>query len=146
MTLERGDLEIAHAILALAREPGALDGFIADLERTLSRDPNVRPALRVDADGRWLITPDGRRVELRVDLGRVLFALIEHRLSAPCEPIGFAALAACGWPDEKLAAHVALERARVAITDLRNAGLAPWILASEHGWLVDPTLELSLRS
>ncbi|MEM6926014.1 MAG: tetratricopeptide repeat protein, partial [Myxococcota bacterium] len=88
--------------------------------------------------GEWFEPPRQPRVSLehRPTLGRVLAHLVVQRRDAPGTPSDVAALFAAGWPGEQATPSSAANRVRVALSNLRKAGLGPVLDREEAGWLL----------
>jgi predicted ATPase len=92
---------------------------------------------------------EGERVHVRgrgwVDLSarpallRIARFLVERRTSHPGEPHPAQAIAAAGWPGEKIKSDAAAIRVRVALAHLRKLGFGEVLLRTRSGWYFDPS-------
>ena len=149
-----------HLDLAEARAAEAVgDAATAQQIRARVRDALAQPAsgyegriaqrlcrAALDHGAGTLVVRDGGAScvigEAVLDLARrgapraLLVALARHRLDHPGRPLSWSALAAAGWPDERVLAHAARNRVKVAIAWLRRAGLRELIQSDARGyWL-----------
>jgi len=149
-----------HLDLAEARAADAAgDAATAQRIRARVRDALAQPAsgyegriaqrlcrAALDHGAATLVVRDGGTScvigETVLDLARraaaraLLVALAHHRLDHPGRPLSWSALAAAGWPDERVLAHAARNRVKVAIAWLRRAGLRELIQSDARGyWL-----------
>lgn len=110
----------------------------------LAEESRVR--LAVDGAGRWFRLDDeaaqdtGRRTAVR----RLLLALSRAHAEAPGVPIARDELIAAVWAGEKMAPVSAKNRLHVALSQLRKLGMRDHILTEEHGYLLDPSIDLSI--
>jgi len=120
------------------------------LERAMRNQRGTRDegtdALVVAVDGAWFKPPRGKRIELekRRALRRVLLTLVQHRVDTPGEPISIEAIVRGGWPGERMREDAALNRAKVALTRLRQLGIQRLLQSVEAGHLLDPTVPIVL--
>lgn len=84
----------------------------------------------------------GRRGSLR----RVLLALLVEHRERPGKSTSGEALAAHGWPDERIRAESASARLRVTIATLRKLGLRELLLTRDDGYLIDPEVRIVVAS
>lgn len=98
--------------------------------------------LRIGSRGTWFEAPSRKRKDLAKHAAarRILLALVQRRESAPGRGIRLEELQEAGWPDETLVPEAAANRTHVALALLRKAGLKPWLLRAEDGYLLDPKL------
>lgn len=137
-------LEFTHR---LARERAALDGGIdaleADSEVGRRRETDRRPRLEVGRAGYWFRVDSGKVVALhrRRPLRALLMALAER--SDPSLPLGYDALVAAGWPNERVLRHAGIVRLRTAIATLRRMGLRDTLITTGDGYalMADVALE-----
>jgi predicted ATPase len=103
-------------------------------------------ALRVSRDCSALELRDGTRVELgvRSPARRLLLGLVTRHLRAPGDPSTIAALAAEGWPGERIDPRAAKNRVHVALAELRRAGLRDLVCRSPRGYFLDPTATIAV--
>lgn len=82
------------------------------------------------------------RVDLpaRSPLRRILDRLVQARLEAPGEVLSIDDLIAAGWPDERIGADAALNRAYVALANLRKRGLRDVIVSSAGGYALSQSV------
>ena len=71
---------------------------------------------------------------------RILATLLQRREQAAGEASDAAALAAAGWPGERILAAAAANRVRVALSSLRKAGLGAALVRGDGGWWLDPAV------
>jgi hypothetical protein len=120
-------------------------------ERMLaSRLPSTAPAAApvvVDAEGHWLMTSDGRRTSLarKATLRRLLRRLVDARFATPSQVVRSDELIELGWPGERVAHDAAMNRLRVAMARLRQAGLEAMLVSERGGYWLDPKLPLDRR-
>jgi hypothetical protein len=107
-------------------------------------DPN---ALVVGTAGRWFQPPGAARINLgrRGPLRRVLFSLVERRLSSPGLGLNVRALIEVGWPGERILHDAALQRAYTTVQRLRALGLQQVLVTSDDGYLLSPTLAVRVE-
>lgn len=142
-----------RARVAIARDEGgnrflsdAVDLLVVDLKEWDADfgtiDAGQGNALRLAVDGKWFELFGGPRVDLqrRANLRRILVALAEQRLQAPGAGIKAHDLFAIGWPGESVLPDTALKRVYIGIWTLRGLGLAPVLLSSADGYLLDPAV------
>ncbi|MEO0605887.1 MAG: hypothetical protein AAF211_30940, partial [Myxococcota bacterium] len=103
-------------------------------------------AWRFSPDGAWFEPPREPRVSLehRPTLGRVLAHLVVQRRDAPGASSDVTALFAAGWPGEQATPASAANRVRVALSNLRKAGLAPVLERAEAGWRLSTDARVSV--
>jgi hypothetical protein len=127
---------------ALAKEMAA-----ADVERP-PRSAARAAGFVVARDASWFEVPGGHeRVYVdRPAWRRLLLALVHERLGGRGEGQGLTTdeLVAAGWPDERLVASSGRNRAWVALSGLRAAGIEPVLVRRRGRYLVDPDVETSL--
>lgn len=104
----------------------------------------VSGCLRLGPEGRWAVTPDGRRVELaRKRAPRLLLlALATAHARAPGHALTLGELVLAGWPGERLRASAAEHRAYTAIWALRKELLGEALLTRDDGYLLRPDLRV----
>ncbi len=149
----QGALDAAAAMLAdiddSESERGRLAGSSMDvrfavrmLRRTVARlgITHTASGLEIGPDARWFAFAEGPRVDLsrRGTLRKILLALAALRTESPDQGITVEALAALGWPGERMLAEAASTRVRVAIATLRKLGLRHALLTRDDGYLLDP--------
>jgi predicted ATPase len=115
----------------------------AGLEAIASEDEASPDALVVAEDGAWFRCPRGEKVDLRSrkNLQRLLVTLTQHRIGARGEPLSLEALFRGGWPGDRADSTSAANRARVAVTRLRQLGLGE-LLVFEGGYFLDPNVRV----
>jgi hypothetical protein len=111
--------------------------------------PESTNALLVAADGRWFQPPGvAERVSLFRNraLRRIMQAFAEARLTAPGRALGWEQVLALGWPGEQMLPTAGAHRVRVAISTLRGRGLREILLSRDDGYLLDPTVLVTLAN
>ena len=114
------------------------------LER-ITRARSDRARVIVQRDGRYVVRGDGR-VDLsqRAALRNLLRTLVETLPStaggADAAPRTATALIAAGWPGESIMPRAAKNRLHVALTTLRQLGLAAAIRTENHAYTLDPEI------
>ncbi len=95
--------------------------------------------LLVGPAARWFEPPDGQRVDIsrRHSARLILDALVEARLRAPGERLDVDALAAAGWPEDRIDAKQAANRVYVVVAFLRKHGLRDLLVRDSHGYALD---------
>jgi predicted ATPase len=103
-------------------------------------------ALQVSDDCSLIELPGGARVELgeRAPARRLLRGLVARHLRAPGDPLTVGALAAQGWPGERIDARAAKNRVHVALAELRRSGLRELVHRSPRGYFLDPALRVEV--
>lgn len=133
-----GDRAALRAALAGAppagRDPDAL--LLQCLATELATEVG---AWRIAADGTQVEDPDGRRIDLsrHAANARILARLLAERRAGD-GALDVAALAAAGWPGERILPAAAASRVRVALSALRRAGLEPLVERAGGGWRLRP--------
>ncbi|MEN0062313.1 MAG: hypothetical protein AAGA48_09180 [Myxococcota bacterium] len=95
---------------------------------------------RIEVRGRWHMPPGASRQPVKGAANqRVLAYLATLRQDEPGAEADTEALAAAGWPGERLVAKAAGNRVRVALSTLRRAGLTAWIERGDQGWYLAMT-------
>jgi hypothetical protein len=104
--------------------------------------------LEVDARGRWFRRDGGDSVRFgsKPVLRRLLSALTTARVDAPGRTISTDELIASSWPGERMAPRSALRRLQVAISRLRDLGLAGIIHHDADGYLLAPSADVTFSS
>ncbi len=99
--------------------------------------------LRISAD-RARLELDGARIDLSSygATRRVFALLLEERIERRGSAVSTGALIGAGWPGERLAPRAALNRLRVAVAQLRRAGLSA-LQTVRGGYRLDPDLHVS---
>lgn len=107
----------------------------------------ARRALAIEDEGRRLVLPDGRAIDLsrRKNVRLVLHALAVARRDRPGEPVLADVLLEAGWPGERMRADAATKRLHTAIWTLRTVGLEGLLLTQGEGYLLDPRTDLRLE-
>ena len=100
------------------------------------RDAASSARLVLHREARWLRLPCGRAIDCGRHklLRRLLVALAAARLDRAGEPLAWSALAAAGWPDERILPGAARNRIHVALSRLRRLGIGPWLEHVPDGW------------
>jgi predicted ATPase len=106
----------------------------------------ARRALSIEDDGRRVVLPDGRAIDLsrRKNVRLVLLALARARRDAPGAPVLPPTLLEAGWPGERMRADAATKRLHTAIWTLRSVGLEGLLVTEGEGYLLDPRTDLVL--
>ena len=103
--------------------------------------PDQRRALRIGPAGESFALPgEEGAVDLsrRAPLSRVLLLLATRRREAPGEPVPVEDVIRAGWPDERIDARSALNRAYVALATLRKLGLRGILQTTAGGYCLHP--------
>lgn len=127
--------------IASANESGSGASLLVSLAQAqLSRLP-ASEAYLVAEDGSWFESPDGARVsfEERPSMRGVLAALATA--DAEGRRVSRQALFEAGWPGEQILDSAASSRVRVALSQIRKAGL-DIIERGEGGWQLAPDAAL----
>ena len=148
-SLENPHLRVAcEALAAAARGEAAqvttaASSASSEVRRALALSGAVR-ALVIDSDGKRVVLPDGRVVDLsrRKSVRLVLMALAVARRDAPGTPVSAEALVEAGWSGERMRADAATKRLHTAIWTLRSAGLEALLVTEGEGYLLDPRINL----
>jgi tetratricopeptide (TPR) repeat protein len=112
-------------------------------------NPGSTNALLVAADGRWFQPPGAAERESLFRnraLRRIMQAFAEARLSSPGRALGWEEVLALGWPGEQMLPTAGAHRVRVAISTLRGRGLRDLLLSRDDGYLLDPTVVVTLAN
>jgi hypothetical protein len=90
----------------------------------------------------------GRKLDLqrRGPLRRVLLALLEQRRRHPGVPLSVEAVAAAGWPGERVQHESAVARVYTTVNRLRALGLGKGLVTRDDGYLLDPSLVVRQKS
>lgn len=99
-------------------------------------------ALVVFAGGRGFQAPGSSPVALpeRSPLRRILAHFAERRIEAPGEIVTLEDIVRAGWPTEKIGSDAALNRAYVALANLRKLGLRGLLLNGGGGYALSQAL------
>jgi DNA-binding SARP family transcriptional activator len=102
-------------------------------------------ALVVEDEGRRVVLPDGRAIDLsrRKNVRLVLCALARARRDAPGVVVSPEALLAAGWAGEKMRADAATKRLHTAIWTLRSVGFEALLVTEGEGYMLDPRVAIS---
>lgn len=127
--------EIRFAVRCLARA--------TKVEDAVPSSPDQREIV-VAEDGAWIRTSAGGVLVLsrRPVLRRLVSALVKEREKSPGKALSTARLLRHVWPNEKMLESAAMNRLYVAITRLRDEGLADAIVRTAEGYLLSPDLGL----
>jgi predicted ATPase/predicted negative regulator of RcsB-dependent stress response len=92
-------------------------------------------------------TPEGEIIALhtRPQLQRILKVLAERRLALPGQAVTQQELLDAGWPSERMQPAAAMNRMKVALSTLRKLGLRELLQRTEHGYFLDPKVDLALE-
>jgi hypothetical protein len=141
---ERTTITLSAEVLALPFiEPdAAATDFFEKL--LMNRLPST---VIVDAEGHWLTASNGRRTSLarKATLRRLLRRLVDARFATPGQGVRSEELIELGWPGERVAHDAAMNRLRVAMARLRQAGLDTMLISERGGYWLDPSLPLERR-
>jgi hypothetical protein len=137
--LAPGDvLQCGEALLFLQSLPGG-ECFTP----VAQRDPlAVWPAELAASDQCSFEVAPGRKLDLqrRGPLRRVLLALLEQRRCHPGTPLSVDAVAAAGWPGQRIQHESAVARVYTTVNRLRALGLGKGLVTRDDGYLLDPKL------
>jgi predicted ATPase len=99
--------------------------------------PGARHELVVWSGGS-AFTPPGHQEPVPLPAGSPLRRILEHlvtcRLESPGEVVSIDEVIHAGWPDEKIGAEAALNRAYVALSSLRKKGLRGVLVSTAGGY------------
>jgi hypothetical protein len=73
----------------------------------------------------------------------MLRVLVEHRRSAPGQPVSPGVIAKAVWPDQPLAPRAAASRIYVVVSELRKLGLEEAIARQTGGYLLHPAVAIN---
>ncbi len=121
--------------------------FARRLLRARLRSAPGQRSLVIGEDGATFQLPEGDDVidlARRAPLRRLVLALARHRVESPGEALGLDDLLEAGWPGEHIAHEAAVNRLHVALATLRKLGLRTVLLTGERGYLLDPTVPITL--
>ncbi len=101
---------------------------------------NPLATLEIATDGRWVVLPDGARLDLSRHRAQRLLALrlAQARLEHPGEGVAVEELLVTGWPGERIQPTSGAQRVYTAIGNLRRRGLDALLLRQDDGYLLDP--------
>jgi predicted ATPase len=122
----------------------------SDLRRTLAwvtragGDTPASPPLGIGPEAHWVLTPLGVTIDLsrRRALRLALLTLAEARRDSPGVGLTWEAMAAAGWPGERMRGETALKRVHTAIWTLRKLGLEGVVITRDDGYLLDPAVPI----
>lgn len=142
-------LDEARAAVLAALDANALAVRMA--ARALSSVVD-RLAARADAPARITIARDGSWIEIAEHRSsvegtaprRLAVFLARSRFDHPGRPLSVDVLFDAGWPGDDAAEEKRANRVRVALTQLRKAGLRHALLSQPEGYLLDPTIPIEL--
>ena len=77
-------------------------------------------------------------------LGRFLGVLVHARIESPGETVSNSELLERCWPGECVQPEAGLRRVRESVRRLRRLGLEPLLVTADGGYLLDPTVPVSL--
>ncbi len=147
--LSRGEAHDADEVVrraeALVRAASSDDSRFAfrALSAIAKNQRNETRALVVGEGGRSFRLPGSTEVvglPERSPLRRILDHLAKRRIDAPGEPILLDDVIRAGWPEERIGAIAAQNRAYVALATLRKKGLRGVLLQSGGGYLITPAV------
>lgn len=130
------------ALRVLRREFAARTGAAATSTRAGEPGEEAREVLVVYAGGRGFRAPGGVPVTLpeRSPLRRILEHFAKRRIDAPGEIVTLEDIVQAGWPKEKIGSDAALNRAYVALANLRKLGLRGLLLNGGGGYAISQAL------
>lgn len=144
-----GERAVAR-LAALEAEPDAarfdVRSFEVVLSLALARSSIpvsvTRDALVVEREGRFFVTPEGARADLRRSpvLRMLLVALARARTERPGTTLDTDTLVAACWPGERMLRKSASDRLRVSLATLRRLGLRRVLQRDGLGWRLDPSV------
>lgn len=136
---ERARLNEARAAATLARMPAS------NVVRALLEATEARPFV-VGAEGRSLALPSGETHDLtrHGPVRRILWALAVARVERPGAALRTVDMIEAGWPGEKMQHEAGTLRVYTTIRRLRSLGLADALLTRDDGYLVDPSIHVTL--
>ena len=147
--LARGDLDIAREAagtldvhLEAVKGGSPQQGLILRLvDRVRAETAAPEAAWLIASDGQWFQPPGGDRIDLsrRASLMGILGAFAKGRRRGPESTLHIPDLVAAGWPGQALVEKAGKNRAYVAISTLRKAGLTV-VVRRGGGWCLDPEL------
>ena len=107
------------------------------------------PDLTLDANGFWFRTSsDDEPVDIRRrgPARTLLLAFVERHNASPGAAIDLDALFELGWPDQgNIDVDAAHKRVYAAIGTLRKLGLQDYIVTTDEGYLLDPSLNVAVE-
>jgi tetratricopeptide (TPR) repeat protein len=121
----------AARIQELARESGDLRFALRLLQtRHLLA---AKHTLELAHDARWFALNGSERVDLtrRAAMRKILLGLVQQKV-----PLGADAIAALGWPGERITVEAQSTRVRVAIATLRKVGLRDVLITRDGGYML----------
>lgn len=128
-----GDRAAVRAALARrAARSGSTDADERLREQLAAELAEEAGAWRIAQDGAWFETPEGARTSLERHPANA--RILAHLARSGDGVADAAALAAAGWPGERIVPAAAANRVRVALSALRRAGLEPLIERHGGGW------------
>jgi hypothetical protein len=142
----RGDAETERARLLEARAAASLSSMpAASLVRERVEGAAAKPFV-VAPEGRSLTLPTGEAHELgrHGPVRRILWALAVARRDRPGEAMTTLDLIDAGWPGEKMQHEAATLRVYTTIRRLRGLGLDDALTTRDDGYLLDPTIPLTI--
>lgn len=113
-------------------------------EIAAARGLMIEDALLVGTGGRWFRVAGHDRCNLarRPVLSRLFERLVDARVAFPGQRIAKNDLMSAVWPGERSAESAIKARLWVAVRELRNLGLAPFLVSRDGGYLLDPQRSL----
>lgn len=147
------DALLARAAARVAEDASDDSRFaLRMLRRACSKE---RPP-STEAHARLVIAKDGGSFRLpgtaedviipeRSPLRRILAHLAERRVEAAGEAVTIDDVIHVGWPDEKIAAAAALNRAHVALASLRKLGLRGLLVKTAGGYAISEAAVVTIK-
>lgn len=132
-----------RALLGVTPSPARYAAHVAALLESRSEKPGAA-TLVIAADGATVVLPDGVTVRFSGASRRIILALAEAHDRGPDAVVSMWELVAAGWPEEKIRAESAANRAYVTVNRMRAAGLARWIERVDAGYRLAPTLRVKV--
>ncbi len=125
-------------ILGIQRAPEVFAAYVRDAYASWAAA--ARPRLRVSPDGACVRLPDGSERRFTGASRRIVTALVEAHARGPDCALTVWDLIAAGWPDERVRAESATNRAYVTVNRIRAAGLQSFIERVDAGYRLAPAL------
>lgn len=158
-----------HRSALTLRERGASDAVLSRADALVARHPtdDSRFALRMlrraaspesapETPEHLVVARDGSSFRLpgtaedvtipeRSPLRKILAHLADRRVEAAGEAVSIDDIIRVGWPDEKIAAAAALNRAHVALASLRKLGLRGLLVKTAGGYALSEAAVVTIK-
>jgi predicted ATPase len=123
-------------------EPRIAKRLVAESGKNRASSPSAF-SIAVARDAAWFAV-DERRVDLsrRGALRRILLALLKAQQEDPRRSLSVYELLEVGWPGQEIHAEAGAQRVYWVIATLRKLGLGPFLRTDEHGYALEPALQL----